>query len=70
MQCRAGEMAQQLRELAALLEDPGPFPALLADLLSVTPVTGDMTPSLGLYGLQACKWCIDTYAVKTPLHTK
>jgi hypothetical protein len=64
---RAGETAQRLRALAAFLEDLVRFPALLVgSQSSVTPGPGLM-PSSGL-GDQACMWCTDTHAHKTPMH--
>lgn len=50
-------MVQQLRVLAAPLEDPGSSPStyMSAPQASATPVQGDLTPSSGLCGaLHAC----------------
>jgi hypothetical protein len=35
-----------------------------------TPVSGDLKPSSGLCGYQACKWYTDIQACKTPIHIK
>jgi hypothetical protein len=39
-------MAHPLKDLAALPEDPGLIFSML--LITITPVSGDLTPSLGL----------------------
>lgn len=48
---RAGEMAQLLRVLAALSEDPSsvPSPNSSSSQSPVTPAPGDPTPSKGTY---------------------
>lgn len=49
-------MAQQLRVLAALTEDPGSLPSthMAAYFNCPSPVSEDLTPSSGLHGHQAC----------------
>jgi hypothetical protein len=50
---KPGEVAQGLRTVAALLEDPNLIPQHPhgGSQLSSTPVSGDSTPSSGLYNM-------------------
>lgn len=47
---RAGEVAQQVRSLTALSEDPNSVPSARGVGCSVTAVPGTLTPSAGLHG--------------------
>lgn len=58
-------MAQWLRMLAALPEDPGLIPSAARQLTTVCNVNpGDPTPTFGLHVHQAYMWCPDIQAVK------
>ena len=62
------EMAQRMRDLTVLTEDPN----LVSDTHTgssqppVTPVPGDLKLSYGFHW----HWCADMYADKTPIYIK
>lgn len=70
-------MAQQLRVLAALPEDPGsdaPAPMMRGSKLPVTPSPGDLTLFYGLCGnIHMCFTCAQVHMhihMQNKLHTK
>lgn len=60
---------QQLRALAALIEDLGSTRStLIVTHVSVTTVPGILVTSSGLFQHLAHTWCTDSHADKTPMH--
>lgn len=62
------ELSQQLRELAALPENPSSIPRthVGSGLTSFSNSSSDLMPSTGPHGLPVQKWCTDipsTYKV-------
>lgn len=67
----ARELAQRLKALAVLGEDPGLVPRTHMVLTTTSNYSlGDMAPSSGLCGLQAHTRCTYTYEGKTSIHIK
>ena len=64
-------MAQQLRALVSLTEDLGSVPALSWWLKALCNYSSRICDALSdLHRLQACMWCTDMPAGKTPIHIK
>lgn len=61
----AKEVVQWLRALSALSEDPS---LAFSSQLSLTPVSGNPTPSSDFHQFQVCIWYTDTHTNKTPIH--
>ena len=66
---QAGEMAQCVRALVALLEDPGLVPTTHMQFTTIcNSVLLYLTPHSDLFRQQAHIWCTDIHAGKIPIH--
>ena len=63
-------MAQQLRALAALLDDQGSTPSTSLVAHMVVCNSGSRRRTVLIFMDTFCMWCTDTYTGKTDIHIK